>query len=51
MTDQDSLGHVRSDSGNRTYIITTSRMTSGNELKRRKEEEGRALDLRFMRSC
>ena len=38
----------RSDSGKRTYIITTSRITSGDELKHRNGEGGLALDLRGM---
>ena len=37
---------LRSDSGNLTYIRTTSRITSGEELKRRKGLGGRARDLR-----
>jgi hypothetical protein len=37
----------RSDSGNRTYIIATRRMISGEELKR-KGLAGLALDLRGM---
>ena len=36
----------RSDSGNRTYISTTSRITSSKELKRREWVGGSALDLR-----
>jgi hypothetical protein len=38
----------RSDSGKRTYIMTTSRITSGEELKHRNGEGGLALDLRGM---
>jgi hypothetical protein len=37
---------LRSASGNRTYSITTRRMTSGEELKRRNGLGGRARDLR-----
>jgi hypothetical protein len=40
----------RNDSGKRTYIITTSLITSGEELKRRNGEEGFALDLRLIRA-
>jgi len=36
----------RSDSGNRTYIITTRRITSGDEWKYRNGLGGFALDLR-----
>ncbi|EHJ59515.1 hypothetical protein NSU_3543 [Novosphingobium pentaromativorans US6-1] len=39
----------RSDSGKRTYINTTSRITSGEELKHRKGLGGLALDSRFIR--
>lgn len=35
--------------GNRTYIITTRRMTSGEELKHRNGLEGNAPDLRGIR--
>lgn len=38
------------DSGNLTYIMTTRRITSGDELKYRKELGGLALDLRLMRA-
>jgi hypothetical protein len=38
----------RSDSGKRTYIITTRRITSGDELKRRNGLGGSALDLRLI---
>jgi hypothetical protein len=38
----------RSESGKRTYIMTTSRITSGGELKHRNGEGGLALDLRGM---
>jgi hypothetical protein len=41
----------RSESGNRTYIMTTSRITSGDELKRRNGLGGNALDLRLMPAC
>jgi hypothetical protein len=30
---EQQVFHVRNDSGKRTYIITTRRMTSGEELK------------------
>lgn len=40
---------LRSDKGNRTYIITTRRMTSGDELNRRKGLGGLALDFRDMK--
>ncbi len=36
---------VRSDGGNRTYIITTRRITSGELLKHRNGEGGLARDL------
>jgi len=39
----------RSDSGNRTYISTTRRITSGDELKYRNELGGSAPDLRLIR--
>gem|GEM_PF-3447350 len=39
----------RSDNGKRTYIITTRRITSGEELKRRNGLGGLALDLRLIR--
>jgi len=39
----------RKESGNRTYIITTRRITSGDELKRRNALGGLALDLRLIR--
>ena len=42
---------LRKLSGNRTYIITTSRMTSGDELKRLKGLSGLALELQLMRYC
>jgi hypothetical protein len=53
MTDVDpaleqQVLHVPQHSGNRTYIITTSRIISGDELKRRKGLAGSALDLRLM---
>lgn len=38
----------RKPSRNRTYIITTSRITSGDELKRLKGLAGSALDLRLI---
>lgn len=38
----------RSDSGNRTYIITTSRITSGDELYRRNGDGGLARERRGM---
>ena len=40
----------RRESGNRTYIMTTSRMTSGDELNRRNGLGGLALDLRLIRA-
>jgi hypothetical protein len=39
---------LRKLSGNRTYIITTSRMTSGDELKRLKGLSGLALELQLI---
>jgi hypothetical protein len=39
---------LRSESGNRTYIMTASRITSGAELKRRNGLGGSALDLRLI---
>ena len=39
---------LRSDSGNRTYIITIRRITSGDELKQRNGFAGLALNLRLM---
>ena len=41
---------LRSDSGKRTYISTTSRITSGDELNRRKGEGGSARDRRLIRA-
>lgn len=38
----------RSDGGNRTYISTTSLITSGELLKRRKGEGGKAWERRGM---
>jgi hypothetical protein len=38
----------RNDNGKRTFIITTSLITSGEELKRRNGEGGLALDLRLI---
>lgn len=40
----------RKDSGNRTYIITTRRITSGDELKYRNGLPGFAIDFRLMRA-
>jgi hypothetical protein len=39
---------LRNDSGKRTYISTTSRITSGDELNRLNGEGGLALDLRLI---
>ena len=39
---------LRKLSGNRTYIMTTKRITSGDELKHRNGLSGFALDLRFV---
>ncbi len=39
----------RSESGNRTYIMTTRRITSGDELNRRNGLGGNAPDLRLIR--
>lgn len=39
---------MRSDSGNVAYIITTSRITAGEELKHRNGVAGLARDLRFI---
>ena len=41
----------RNDSGKRTYIITTRRMTSGDELKQRNGLGDFALDFCFMDAC
>jgi hypothetical protein len=38
------------DRGYLTYIITTRRITSGDELKQRKGLGGAALDLRLIRA-
>ena len=40
----------RSDSGNRMYSITTSRMTSGDEFKQPNGLGGLALDLRVIQA-
>jgi hypothetical protein len=40
---------LRRLSGKRTYISTTSRITSGDELKRRNGLGGNALDFRLIR--
>ena len=40
----------RSDSGYLTYIITTRRITSGDELKHRNGLDGAALDVRPIRA-
>jgi len=39
---------LHSDNGNRTYILTTRRITSGDELKRWNGLGGRALDFRLI---
>ena len=39
---------VRNDSKNRTYISTTSRITSGDELRHRNGEGSLALDPRLI---
>jgi hypothetical protein len=41
---------LRNDRGNRAYIITTKRITSGDELKYRNGLGGFALDLRLVRA-
>jgi hypothetical protein len=41
--------HVAQDSGKRTYISTTSRITSADELERRNGLGGNALDFRLIR--
>jgi hypothetical protein len=53
-----ALGHAQgklldllSDSGNRTYIITTRRITSGDELKYLNGLGGLARDLRLIPSA
>jgi hypothetical protein len=54
MADVDPRSNSRSstflsDSGKRTYMSTTSRITSGDELKRRNGLGGNALDFRLIR--
>lgn len=39
----------RGGNAHRAYLIATSRITSGDELKRRNRPGGSALDLRLMR--
>jgi hypothetical protein len=41
--------HVPERQGKRTYMSTTSRITSGDELKRRNGLGGNALDFRLIR--
>jgi hypothetical protein len=41
---------LRSESGNRTYIITTRRINSGDESKQRNGLAGFARDLRLIRT-
>jgi len=47
--EQASHTTLRTDSGNLTYIRTTRRITSGDELKHLKWLGGLALDLRGIR--